>query len=648
MDLAVWVREGDEGKCAYAMDALKRAMAWDEAVYGREYDLDVFNIVAVDDFNMGAMENKGLNIFNSSAVLASPDTATDADYERIERIVAHEYFHNWTGNRVTCRDWFQLSLKEGLTVFRDQQFMGDMRGRGTKRIQDVILLRARQFREDAGPLAHPVRPESFVEINNFYTLTVYEKGAEVIGMLRRLVGEEGYARAVDLYFDRHDGQAATVEDWLKAFEDATGRDLTQFRRWYAQAGTPRVRVEAEEWKDGRYTLTLSQHTPPTPGQPVKEPFVIPVAVGLLSPNGDEAAPTRMLELTEERQSFHWDGLGARPIPSILRGFSAPVILERERPEGEAAFLLAHDRDEFNRWEAAQALARRAIRAVLEGGQPDPSWLPSLAAALRDEGLSPAYRALLMALPSEEETAASLHDEGRPVDPGAIHVAHEAIRDHLAAGLGDLLPLFHDAAQNGGPYSPDAQSVGRRSLGNAALALLVRREGPARAERQFAEADNMTQSVAALAALLSIGAGEAELAAFHDRWQHERLVLDKWFALQVAQARPEDAVAIAERLTRHPAFDWKNPNRFRSVLGALTGNPAGFHDPSGAGYRLLGSWLERLDGVNPQLAARSSGGFETWKRLEPRRRALAEAELQRLRALPRLSPDLAEMIDRMLA
>jgi aminopeptidase N len=648
VDLAVWVREGDEEKCGYAMDALKRSMAWDEAAYGREYDLDVFNIVAVDDFNMGAMENKGLNIFNSSAVLASPDTATDADYERIERIVAHEYFHNWTGNRVTCRDWFQLSLKEGLTVFRDQQFMGDMRGHGTKRIQDAILLRARQFREDAGPLAHPVRPESFVEINNFYTVTVYEKGAEVIGMLKRLVGDEGYARALDLYFDRHDGQAATVEDWLKAFEDATGRDLTRFKRWYAQAGTPRVRVE-EAWEDGRYTLTLSQHTPPTPGQPHKEPFVIPVAVGLLSPNGDEAAPTRVLELTEARQSFHWDGLASRPVPSILRGFSAPVILEREgAPEGEAAFLLAHDRDEFNRWEAGQALARRAIRAVLDGGAPDPAWVPSLAAALRDDGLSPAYRALLLALPSEEETAASVWDAGQPVDPGAIHAAHETVRDHLARGLGDLLPAFHDAAQTDAPYSPDAESVGRRALGNAALALLVRIEGPARAERQFARADNMTQSVSALAALLAIGAGEAELAAFHDRWKDERLVLDKWFALQVTLARPEAAVGTAERLTGHPAFDWKNPNRFRAVLGALTSNPAGFHDPSGAGYRLLGGWLERLDAANPQLAARSSGGFETWKRLEPGRRALAEAELRRLRALPRLSPDLSEMLDRMLA
>ena len=364
--LNIWVRPGDEGKCAFGMEALKKSMKWDEDVYGREYDLDLFNIVAVDDFNMGAMENKGLNIFNSSCVLASPETSTDANFERVEAIIAHEYFHNWTGNRITCRDWFQLCLKEGLTVFRDSQFTADMRSAPVKRIGDVIALRARQFREDAGPLAHPVRPESFVEINNFYTATVYEKGAEVIGMLKRLVGDAGYARALDLYFDRHDGQACTIEDWLRVFEDATGRDLAQFKRWYEEAGTPRLRV-TEAFADGTYTLHLAQETPPTPGQPVKRPRVIPVAVGLLGPNGDEVQPTRLLEMTEARQSFSFDGLSARPTPSILRDFSAPVIVERETTNAERAFLFAHDTDPFNRWEAGRALARATLLTMIRDG-----------------------------------------------------------------------------------------------------------------------------------------------------------------------------------------------------------------------------------------------------------------------------------------
>jgi aminopeptidase N len=646
VELGLYVRPGDEGKCAWGMESLKASMRWDEDAYGREYDLDVFNIVAVDDFNMGAMENKGLNIFNSSVILASPETATDSDFERIEAIVAHEYFHNWTGNRITCRDWFQLSLKEGLTVFRDQQFTGDHRGHGVKRIQDAQLLRARQFREDAGPLAHPVRPESFVEINNFYTVTVYEKGAEVIGMLKRLVGDDGYRKALDLYFERHDGDAATVEDWLKVFEDATGRDLTQFKLWYSQAGTPRVRVE-ERWEDGTYTLDLSQTVPPTPGQPDKAPAVIPVAVGLLNPNGDEVVPTRILELTEPRQSFAFEGLASRPVPSLLRGFSAPVILDRDAPEEEAAFLLAHDTDEFNRWEAAQTLARRAIRATLDGRDIDSGWAPSLRAALRDDALSPAYRAVLLALPSQDETAQSLHTEGRTPDPTTIHDAHEAVRDHLARGLGDLLPTLHDAGQVPGPYSPDPESVGRRALGNAALRLLTRTDGGARARDQFAGADNMTQSLAALGSLVSVGQGQPELAAFEQRWTGDRLVMDKWFALQVSLAPPQAAVATADRLTQHPLFDWKNPNRFRSVLGALSGNPAGFHDPSGAGYRLLADWLIRLDGANPLSAARNSTAFETWRRLDHARQALVRSELERIRATPGLSRDLAEMTGRML-
>jgi aminopeptidase N len=646
VDLGLWVRPGDEHKAPWGMESLKASMKWDEEAYGREYDLDVFNIVAVDAFNMGAMENKGLNIFNDAAVLASPETATDADHVRIEAIVAHEYFHNWTGNRITCRDWFQLSLKEGLTVLRDQQFTGDLRGHGVKRIQDAALLRSRQFREDAGPLAHPVRPESFVEINNFYTVTVYEKGAEVIGMLKRLVGDEGYRKALDLYFDRHDGQAATVEDWLKVFEDATGRDLTQFKLWYSQAGTPRVKVE-EHWEDGTYTLDLSQTVPPTPGQPDKAPMVIPVAVGLLNPNGDEVLPTQVLELTEPRQSFRFEGLASRPIPSILRGFSAPVILERNAPEEEAAFLLAHDTDQFNRWEAAQTLARRAIRARLGGQEIDPAWAPSLLAALRDDSLEPAYRAALLALPSEEETAQALHAAGQVPDPSAIHAAHEAVKEHLARSLRDILPALHDQGQVPGPYRPDPDAVGRRSLGNAALALLSRLDGGESARAQFAAARDMTQSIAALAALVNVGGGEEQLRAFHDRWEREPLVLDKWFSLQVALAAPERAVETVERLTQHPGFDWKNPNRFRAVVGALAGNPAGFHRPDGEGYRLYADWLLRLDGANPLAAARNSTAFDTWRRYDSARQAQVEAQLRRIQAAPGPSRDMAEMVGRML-
>ncbi len=432
--LNIWVRGGDEDRCAFAMGALKRSMVWDEEVYGREYDLDVFNIVAVDDFNMGAMENKGLNIFNSKWVLASPETATDMDFERIEGIIAHEYFHNWTGNRITCRDWFQLCLKEGLTVFRDQQFTSDMRSAPVKRIDDVLTLRARQFREDMGPLAHPVRPEAYVEINNFYTATVYEKGAEVIGMLKRLVGDDAYARALDLYFDRHDGQAATIEDWIAVFQDATGRDLTQFARWYSDAGTPRLSVE-EAFADGTYTLTFEQVTKPTPGQPDKPARVIPIAVGLLNPNGDEVVPTTVLEMTQGRQSFAFDGLAARPIPSILRGFSAPVVLDRAVSAEERAFLLAHDTDPFNKWEAGRALAKSVLSEMIaQGAAPSADYLGAVGAVVRDDSLDPAFRALCLRLPSEDDMAQTLHDARLVPDPDRIHQHSERLRLALAQSL----------------------------------------------------------------------------------------------------------------------------------------------------------------------------------------------------------------------
>ncbi|WP_281984156.1 aminopeptidase N [Thalassorhabdomicrobium marinisediminis] len=646
--LNIYVRPGpDEGKCAFGMEALERAMRWDEKVYGREYDLDIFNIVAVDDFNAGAMENKGLNIFNSSCVLASPDTSTDANYERIDAIIAHEYFHNWTGNRITCRDWFQLCLKEGLTVFRDQQYTGDQGSHAVKRIEDAIVLRSRQFREDNGPLAHPVRPESFIEINNFYTITVYEKGAELIGMLKRLVGDEAYYKAVDLYFDRHDGEAATIEDWLKVFEDATGRDLTQFKRWYSQAGTPRVTV-TDDFKDGTYTLHFKQETPPTPGQAQKEPQLIPIAVGLLSPNGDEVVPTSMLEMTETEQSFSFDGLGAKPVPSILRDFSAPVILERAQSNADRAFLMAHDTDPFNIWDAADKLAKSVLRAMITSdASPDQAYLDGVATILRDDTLDPAFRALCLTLPSEDDLAQAFHDAGTTPDPMAIHTAREALKLALAQHLQDTLPRIRAAMTVEGPYSPDAKSAGKRSLGTAALALLSRLDGGAAAQAQFAGADNMTLQLAALSVLMQIGKGDAESAAFRDQWHNDRLVTDKWFGLKVATAAPEGAAAVAEALTREPDFDMKNPNRFRAVFGALAGHSAGFHHPSGAAYDLLGDWISKLDGMNPQTAARMTTAFETWRRYDADRQAKMRAVLNRIAATEGLSPDTAEMVSRIL-
>jgi aminopeptidase N len=645
--LNIWVRPGDEDRCAYAMDSLIRSMRWDEQVYGREYDLDVFNIVAVDDFNMGAMENKGLNIFNSKFVLASPATATDDDFARIEAIIAHEYFHNWTGNRITCRDWFQLCLKEGLTVFRDQQFSGDMRSHAVKRIEDVLLLRARQFREDQGPLAHPVRPDSFVEINNFYTATVYEKGAEIIGMLKRLVGAEGYARALDLYFERHDGQAATIEDWLTVFEDATGRDLGQFKRWYTEAGTPRLTVR-DDWKDGVYTLHFEQENPATPDQPVKGAKVLPIAVGLLNPNGDEVVPTTVLEMTETRQSFAFEGLAARPVPSILRGFSAPVMLERTVSAEERAFLLAHDTDPFNKWEAGRALAKDVLaRMVTEGAAPGPDWLDALARVALDDALDPAFRALCLRLPSEDDMAQTLHASGHLPDPARIHAARRQMAQALAQRLAGALPGLIAGLAEPGPFTPDARAAGRRALKIAALGLLSRIDGGAAARAAFAAANNMTEETGALSCLLEIGAGAEALARFHARWQGDANVMDKWFMLQIALAAPDRAVEVARELTAHPLFSWKNPNRFRSVIGAMSANHAGFHRADGVGYAFVADWLLTLDPVNPQTAARMSTAFETWRRYDADRQGMVQDQLRRILATPGLSRDMAEMAGRML-
>lgn len=647
--LQVWVRPGDEGKCAYAMDSLKRSMKWDEEAYGREYDLDLFMIVAVDDFNMGAMENKGLNVFNSKYVLASPEMATDRDYELIESIVAHEYFHNWTGNRITCRDWFQLCLKEGLTVFRDQQFSEHERSGAVQRIGDVQALRARQFREDAGPLAHPVRPSEYVEINNFYTATVYEKGAEVIRMLHTLVGPEAYREALDLYFDRHDGQACTIEDWLKVFEDATGRDLTQFKLWYTQAGTPRVSV-AEDWDGDRYTLMLKQHTPPTPGQRQKEPLVIPVAYGLLGQDGREMQ-AGVLELTEHEQSWTFD-VPDKPVLSLLRGFSAPVILERQTTDAERAFLLAHDTDPFARWEAGRDYGIEIALGVIRGEQVPNEWTQALGNLLADDALDPAFKAMALDAPGEEELAAEIAGRGEPVDPEAVHGAVVAMRRALGAVLAHQLHDAHEAMATPGRYSPDAESAGRRALRNRAMALLAQssERGQMLADRQFAQSNSMSEALPALTALVHYGAptAEARLAEFHERWKDDGLVIDKWLALQASAPRP-DTLDRVRALAEAPDFEWKNPNQFRALIGGFAAaNPSRFHAADGSGYRFVADWLMRLDRVNPQTAARVASVFETWARFDEGRQARMRAAMERILGLPELSRNTREIVERLLS
>ncbi len=645
--LHVWVRPGDQDRADYAMESLKRSMEWDERAYGREYDLDVFNIVAVDDFNMGAMENKGLNIFNSKLVLASAETATDMDYERIEGVIGHEYFHNWTGNRITCRDWFQLCLKEGLTVFRDQQFTSDMRSAAVKRIMDVQTLRARQFREDQGPLAHPPRPDQYQEINNFYTATVYEKGAEVIGMLKRLVGDAGYRRALDLYFERHDGQACTIEDWIKVFEDATGRDLTQFKRWYTNAGTPELTLR-EEWHDGTLTLHFSQKTAATPGQDAKPPRVIPIAIGLISPNGDEVLPTTVLEMTEAAQSFSFKDLGARPVVSLLRGFSAPVSIRREIGTEAQALLLAHDTDPFTRWEAGHDLALGALIARATGGEASPAYAEAIGEVLAQAEDDPAFAALCLALPGEEEVATAIAAQGQTPDPDAIHAARESFGLELARRHESALARLYTAMASTGPYRPDAEGAGRRSLRLAALALLSRLDEGDRALVLFGTAENMTERLGALGQLVALGRDRESLDLFRQEFTDNRLVMDKWFMVQPHRASPETAVERAKALAARPDFDWKNPNRFRALLGGFSANHAGFHRADGAGYDFYADWLIKLDPVNAQTTARMCSAFETWPRYDEARRAKAQAALARIAATPGLSRNTSEMVTRILA
>ena len=567
------------------------------------------------------------------------------NFERIEAIIAHEYFHNWTGNRITCRDWFQLCLKEGLTVYRDSQFTSDMRSAAVKRIGDVIDLRARQFPEDQGPLAHPVRPESFQEINNFYTATVYEKGAEVIGMLKLLVGDEAYSKALDLYFDRHDGQACTIEDWLQVFEDTTGRDLGQFKRWYSQAGTPQLSV-TESWDHGTLTLHFKQHTPASAATADPQPYVLPIAVGLIGQDGDEVHETTVLEMTQAEQSFVFDDLGTRPVASVLRGFSAPVVLTQDLSDADRAHLLAHDTDPFNRWEQGRMLAYGSLLGMIrEGKAPNKDWLAGIRAVIGDETLDPAYRALMLGLPSQSDLARALSEAGDTPDPDIIYAATEATRAAMADAFADLLPTLYRRHTVDAPFEPNAKQAGKRALSNAALSLLTRNDDGVLAQEQYDAADNMTQQLSALANLVRAGRGNKAVEAFEAQWKADRLVMDKWFGLQVIEADPEDAHEVVETLTKHPDFNWKNPNRFRAVLGAFAAHHAGFHHASGAGYRLLADWLIQLDPVNPQTTARMCSAFQTWKRYDTDRQDMIKAELDRILSQPGLSRDTTEMLTR---
>ncbi len=661
--LKIYVEPGKEDRCDYAMDSLKRSMKWDEDVFGLEYDLDIFMIVAVSDFNMGAMENKGLNVFNDKYVLARPDTATDADYANIEGIIAHEYFHNWTGNRITCRDWFQLCLKEGLTVFRDQEFSSDMRSRAVKRIADVRLLRSHQFPEDAGPLAHPVRPSSYIEINNFYTATVYEKGAEIVRMMHTILGPESFRKAMDLYFERHDGEAATVEDFVTCMEAAGAIDLGQFSLWYEQAGTPEVTVTSRyNQTQSTLDLTVTQMSAPTPGQKSKEALHIPLRIGLIDGHGQDMTLTpsaktalngTLLELKQREQEFRFENIDSRPVVSLNRGFTAPVRLVTHSKDGDLEFLMAHDRDLFNRWEAAQTYGADVLISMVDAirkGDP-PRKGVRLAAALghsvRDTSLEPAFVAQLLALPSETDLARVI---GQNVDPGAIHVAREHLSSSIAGQLEAELETAYSATDLKEAFSPDAQAAGRRALRNTAMAYLVKGTGgPAFGLRHFADAGNMTDQMAALHVLAGIGSSESDeaLAIFYDRWQADHLVVDKWLSLN-ALGPAETAIDRVSDLLSHPAFSMSNPNKVRALVGTLAGgNLSAFNRADGAGYRLVADIIIELDAKNPQVSARLSGSFRSWRVLESGRQGLAEAELRRILDTNGLSRDTFEIVTKSL-
>ncbi|HEY8568661.1 aminopeptidase N [Microbulbifer sp.] len=650
------------GKCAHAMTSLKHSMRWDEEVYGREYDLDIFMIVAVDHFNMGAMENKGLNIFNSACVLASPETATDAAFQRIESIVAHEYFHNWSGNRVTCRDWFQLSLKEGFTVFRDAEFSADMNSRAVKRIEDVTLLRTSQFAEDAGPMSHPVRPDSYMEISNFYTLTVYEKGAEVVRMIHTIMGPEAFRRGSDLYFDRHDGCAVTCEDFVAAMEDANGADLKQFRRWYSQAGTPVLDVEdGYDEALGEYSLTIRQQTPETPGQKDKLPLHIPVTIGLLAEDGrplplDASGQTEaVLHLTEASQTFTFSGIASRPLPSLLRGFSAPVKLRYDYSSAQLQFLMQHDTDSFNRWDACQRLSLNSLQSLQqqyragEALQQPTALIEGYAAVLDDETLDPALVAKMLALPSAQELA----EQGGEIDAAAIIVARTFARDAIAAALAERFLSRYRALEQHKPYSPTAEDIAERSLKNTCLSYLCAAgsaEALALAKVQFERGENMTDAAAALAALVEFGTeaqAEEFLEAFYQQWQQDTQVVETWFGLQSGSAK-YGTLERVQKLIAHPAFEVKNPNKVRAVIAGYTmRNFTQFHREDGTGYIFLADQVIALDKLNPQIAARLVTPLTRWKKYRAQESAQIHAALQKISDSGELSRDLYEVVSKSL-
>lgn len=656
--LKIFVERQNQDKCQHALEALKKSMAWDEATYGREYDLDIYMIVAVNDFNMGAMENKGLNIFNSKYILARPETATDVDYQLIDAVVGHEYFHNWSGNRVTCRDWFQLSLKEGLTVFREHQFAADISLSPVSLIETARYMRSQQFAEDSGPMAHPVRPDSYLEINNFYTSTVYQKGAEVIGMIKTLIGAENFRRGMDLYFERHDGQAVTTDDFVAAMEAASQKDLSQFRLWYTQAGTPEIEV-TEQYSEAtqNYQLTLKQSCPPTPSQAEKKPMVIPIAIGLLDQKGQELLPQpTIVELKEQQETFTFSSIPYKPVLSILRKFSAPVKIKLERKDSDLAFLLAMDKDDFNRWDAGQQLTEKLILSLVEdiqAGRPlkmQQPWIDAIAAILKDLNINPALKAEILTLPS----LSYLIELKKPVDIDALVAARTFCKQKLAEELQDsFLDLYHQYS-NSNRYQYAPNDVSARALKNCCLGyLMLGKPGSPGLENclnQWENANNMTDSLGVLSALCHWEGKERQviLSQFYERWKHDPLVLDKWFRIQALSELP-NTLEVVKQLMKDPSFDITNPNKVYSLIGAFSsGNLARFHDKSGAGYSFLADVVLQLDPLNPQVAARMVRAFTTWKRFDKARQDLIRIELERLQAQKNLSKDVFEIVSKSLA
>ncbi|PHV10683.1 aminopeptidase N [Chitinimonas sp. BJB300] len=662
--LEIFVEPSDLDKCDHAMASVKKSMAWDEQRYGLEYDLDTYMIVAVSDFNMGAMENKGLNIFNTKYVLARPDTATDMDFDGIESVIAHEYFHNWTGNRVTCRDWFQLSLKEGLTVFRDQEFSADMGSADVCRIDAVRVLRTHQFAEDAGPMAHPIRPESYIEINNFYTVTVYEKGAEVVRMYQTLLGRDGFRKGMDLYFKRHDGQAVTCDDFRTAMADANDYDLEQFSRWYSQAGTPELTVRGQyNAAEKTYTLDINQRCPATPGQVDKLPFHIPLALGFVGRDGADqplqlaqepnATPgTRVLSVKDANQSFTFINVAEEPVPSLLRNFSAPVKLNFPYSRPQLVHLLAHDSDAFCRWEAGQTLMLQDLQGLIDAARTSQplalkdDFVAAMRLVLTNETLDPALVALMLTLPAETYLA----DQQAEIDPDAIRAGREAMKLGLARALRNELRTCYSRMQNDDAYQFEATAVAQRSLKNVCLSYLTELDELGLielAKLQYNTANNMTDAQAALAGLVNWSEGDAALDSFAAKWADDALVMDKWFTLQ-ALSRRLGTVAHVKKLMQHSAFAITNPNKVRSLIGALLhNNLAGFHTADGSGYTFAADTILSLDKLNPQVAARLAGSFNRWKKMEPTRRTAMRAELERLAAHTDLSRDVYEIVSKNL-